>query len=95
MTAKPDLRAEVDRVFADRRLAQRRRIVEAIQFLAHYGRLNRADIERIGEVSTPQASIDLRLIQERMPDLMIYDRVARCYRPARQRKGENRAHFDD
>jgi hypothetical protein len=61
------------------RLAVRTRLAAAMRHLLNHGTLNRADIQRIGEVSTPQASADIRLIEERTKALT-YDVRAKCYR---------------
>lgn len=68
------------------RLAVRQRLAQACQLLLQNGQLQRSDIVRIGEVSLPQASIDLRLIVQSVPDLMEYDKSRRCY----VRKGDGR-----
>lgn len=61
------------------RIQVRHRIESAINHLISTGSINRADLERIGEVSTPQASADIQLILTRFPGLMAYDRSAKCY----------------
>jgi hypothetical protein len=61
------------------RLAQRTRIAAAMKHLLSTGTLNRADIQRIGEVSVPQASIDISVIQKRTSALA-YDRHSKTYR---------------
>lgn len=69
------------------RKPQRHRLAHAVRHLINTGSLNRADIMRDGEVSQPQASLDLRTIRERQPGLMIYDASAKHYKlsPAAQR----------
>jgi len=44
-----------------------------------FGYINREHIERKFGVSTPQASTDLRLFQERHPDRIVYDASAKRY----------------
>ncbi|MDI3335848.1 hypothetical protein QKW60_05485 [Defluviimonas aestuarii] len=44
-----------------------------------YGFINREHIERMFDVSTPQASLDLREFQRRFPDAVTYDRSAKRY----------------
>jgi hypothetical protein len=63
------------------KLAQRTRIAAAMKHLLSTGTLNRADIQRIGEVSVPQASIDISVIQKRTSALA-YDRHSKTYRIA-------------
>jgi hypothetical protein len=65
--------------WAGLRPAVRLRLSEAVERLRETGTLNRADIQRIGEVSMPQASSDIAEIKKRFPDLMRYDRSAKCY----------------
>lgn len=62
------------------RLQVRWRLAKAVDYLRETGRLRRSDIMRFGEVSTPQASSDIREIKRRMPDLMEYDPSEKCYR---------------
>ena len=64
------------------RLSIRSRYAAACCHLLDHGTIQRADVMRIGEVSRPQASLDLRGIQERCPGLMVYDKTARCYKLA-------------
>lgn len=66
--------------WAGLRLAARNRLAAACRHLIDNGTLQRADIMRLGEVSQPQASLDIRAILERAPELMEYDTAARCYR---------------
>lgn len=61
------------------RKGQRDRIAASIAHLRETGHINRADIMRIGEVSMPQASVDLGIIMEQMPGLIQYDRKRKCY----------------
>lgn len=61
------------------RPAVRTRLSQAVDHLLETGKLNRADIERVGEVSTPQASLDMAEIISRLPNLMRYDPSAKCY----------------
>lgn len=61
------------------RPAVRARLSRAVQHLRERGTLRRSDIEYLGEVSTPQASLDIAEIQKRLPGLMRYDASAKCY----------------
>ena len=62
------------------KLAVRARYAVVCKHLLRHGTIQRADVMRLGEVSMPQSSLDLRGIQERVPGLMTYDKTARCYR---------------
>ncbi len=62
------------------RIQVRHRLAAAVEHLHATGKLRRADIERFGEISTPQASADINEIKRRMPGLMEYDASAKCYR---------------
>lgn len=62
------------------RLPARQRMALACKHLFDNGTLRRADIQRLGEVSQPQASLDIKAIMLNAPDLMEYDRVSKCYR---------------
>ncbi len=62
------------------RLPARRRLSAACKHLLDNGTLQRADIMELGEVSQPQASLDIKAILDRAPGLMEYDKVGRCYR---------------
>jgi hypothetical protein len=66
-------------VWAGLKLAVRQRLAAAVTRLKFSGRLGRADLVEIGEISIPQASNDLAEIQRRLPGLMRYDRTRRCY----------------
>ena len=66
--------------WAGLRLAARNRLASACRHLIDTGQLNRADIMRLGEVSQPQASLDISAILTRAPELMEYDTAGRCYR---------------
>jgi hypothetical protein len=68
--------------WAGLKLPARTRLANACRHLIDNGTLQRADIMRLGEVSQPQASLDIRAILERAPDLMTYDKAAKCYRLA-------------
>jgi hypothetical protein len=70
------------KAWAGLKLPARNRMAAACRHLLDTGTLQRSDIMRLGEVSKPQASLDIRLIIERAPELMTYDKVARCYRLA-------------
>lgn len=57
-----------------RRLAIRRRLADYAEFVRANGRINRADMARIGEVSITQASADVAALIEDYPDLRLsYD----------------------
>jgi len=75
-------KARTEDPLAGLRLQVRHRLHAAIRHLKATGSLNRADIQRLGEVSVPQASADLNLIKARFPGLMTYDASAKCYRIA-------------
>lgn len=62
------------------KLPARIRLAKACQHLRKTGELNRSDIIRIGEVSRPQAALDLREIRRRAPWAIQYDFIAKCYR---------------
>ena len=61
------------------RLAVRRRLAGAVAHLIATGKLGRADIQRIGEISVPQASLDLKMIRRRCRGLMTYDKTRKAY----------------
>lgn len=61
------------------RIQVRQRLAAAVAHLHETGKLRRADIQRFGEVSTPQASMDIQTIKLRMPNLMEYDPSEKCY----------------
>lgn len=83
MTTKFDhLTTAEAEAWAGLKLPARTRLAAACGHLIGTGTLQRADIMRLGEVSQPQASLDIREILERAPELMTYDKVARCYRLA-------------
>lgn len=65
--------------FADLKKSQRDRIWQAIDFVCKHNKLRRRDLMEMGEVSEPQASIDIRMIMQRMPNFMQYDRQLRMY----------------
>lgn len=62
------------------RLAARTRLAAATRLLMEKGTLQRADVMALGEISQPQASLDIREMLNRVPELMEYDKVGRCYR---------------
>lgn len=63
-----------------RRLAVRRRLEDYYYFALEAGRINRSDIMRIGEVSRPQASHDLKMLREDYPRLgLVYNASAKTY----------------
>ena len=66
-------------IWAGLRPAVRHRLTQAVQRLKLTGRLNRSDLMEFGEVTTAQASVDLREIQKRCPGLMRYDRSRKTY----------------
>lgn len=80
--AKPDAEA-----WAGLRLPARTRLAAVAAHVIKTGTLQRSDIVAIGEVSVPQASLDIRAILKRAPELMEYDASARCYRLAEQAEG--------
>lgn len=80
--AKPDAEA-----WKGLRLAARTRLAAVAAHLIATGTLQRADIVTIGEVSVPQASLDIKAILSRAPDLMTYDASGRCYRLAVETEG--------
>ena len=60
------------------KLSARFRVTEAMKHILAHGSLNRADIQRIGEVSNQQASNDIREIIKRTSALD-YDVRDKCY----------------
>ena len=50
------------------------------------GGLNRSDLETTFEISTPQASVDLRRYRETVPQNIEYDGVGRTFRPTPEMK---------
>ena len=80
--AKPDAEA-----WKGLRLAARTRLATVVAHVIKTGTLQRSDIVTIGEVSVPQASLDIRAILTRAPELMTYDASARCYRLAERTEG--------
>ncbi len=79
MTFEHLTKPEAD-AWAGLKLPARTRLAAACRHLIDAGTLQRADIMRLGEVSQPQASLDIRAILERVPELMTYDKAAKCYR---------------
>ena len=64
-----------------RKLAVRRRLLYYSDFLAKYGYITRKDIMRIGEVSSSQATHDIKMLLEDYPSLELnYDLSAKYYR---------------
>lgn len=51
--------------------------------VATRGAINRVDLVRVFDVSINQASVDLNEYIRLYPDALAYDRVAKCYVPAR------------
>lgn len=45
-----------------------------------YGFINREHLVKKFGISIPQASIDLREFMKEYPDLLIYDKSAKCYK---------------
>jgi len=74
-----EARPEDDEAWNGLRPAVRARLAAAVDHLIMTGELNRADIMRIGEVSSAQASHDLREIEARCPGMMRYDRSVKRY----------------
>jgi hypothetical protein len=66
------------------RLSVRERLARVINHAQISGTLRRADICRIGEVSAPQASVDIREIRARFPKLLVYDAGAKTYRATKR-----------
>jgi hypothetical protein len=62
------------------RLQVRQRCAAAITTLIETGALRRQDIMQHGEVSESQANLDIREIQKRLGNQLIYDPSAKCYR---------------
>lgn len=63
-----------------RRLGARRRLHDAYEFAKANGRINRADIARIGEVSITQASADVAALMADYPSLgLVYDKSLRTF----------------
>lgn len=62
------------------RLHVRQRYAAAIRKLIETGALNRSDIMDHGEVSLAQAAVDIREIQKRLGNLLVYDVRAKHYR---------------
>jgi hypothetical protein len=62
------------------RLHVRQRCAAAIRKLIETGALRRQDIMDVGEVSHAQATLDLREIQNRLGNQLIYDVRAKHYR---------------
>jgi hypothetical protein len=55
------------------KLHVRLRLARAVGELFETGSIRRSDLVRIGEISNPQASKDLREITDRIPKLMKYN----------------------
>jgi hypothetical protein len=71
-----------------RRLAVRRRLMDYARFATLNGRINRADMARMGEVSITQASADAAMLIADYPELgLVYDRSQKSFvcRPAEAR----------
>lgn len=62
--------------------AQEYRLNWIAEMLDIYGYVNRQHIMRKFRLSTPQASADMKLFGEHFPNTAIYDKSAKCYRPA-------------
>jgi hypothetical protein len=63
-----------------RRLAVRRRLADYAKFATLNGRINRADMARIGEISIVQASADVAMLIEDYPELgIVYDKSAKTF----------------
>lgn len=68
-----------------RRLAIRNRLRDYAAFVRKHGRINRSDACRIGEVSVPQASLDLAMLREDYPELGLwYDTSGKTYRARKE-----------
>lgn len=63
-----------------RRFALRRRLEEYAAFAREHGRINRADMARIAEVTFATASSDMKALIEDYPDLgLTYDMSKKAY----------------
>ena len=58
-------------------IEQRLRLVDFL--LCHYGTLNRSALEDYFGISTPQASLDIRLYLQRAPNNATYDKTRKAY----------------
>lgn len=65
--------------FADLRPHVQDRLIKVLWHVVGTGRLNRADVMRIGRVSEPQASTDIGMIMARLPGFISYDRKLKTY----------------
>lgn len=65
--------------WGDLKLSARVRLARAFRILKRTGKLNRADLQRIGEISASQAQLDLRCMQQ-ATGALVYDKWAKCYR---------------
>ena len=65
--------------WGDLKLSARVRLARAFRILKRTGKLNRADLQRIGEISASQAQLDLGVLQ-RTTGAVVYDKWAKCYR---------------
>lgn len=75
-----------------RRLAVRRRLDDYARFAAVNGRINRADMARMGEVSIAQASSDAAMLVDDYPELgIVYDRSAKAFVCSSERGRERMA----
>lgn len=61
-----------------------RRIEWIAESVAIFGYINRRHIEKKFGVSTPQAALDLKDVQARFPNLMVYNRKLKRYEVAAQ-----------
>lgn len=68
-----------EQMFLSQKLAKRMRLQSAVGHLLNTGKLNRADIMRLGEVSIFQAALDFGVIRNEYPGLMIYDAHRKTY----------------
>lgn len=71
---------ETQDIWQGLRIQVRQRLAKAVDHLLKTGTLRRADLQRFGEISIPQASADMNEIKRRMPGLMEYDHSIKSYR---------------
>ena len=61
-------------IMPERRRALRMRLADYAAYLREHGTMSRADMARIGEISTAHATSDMRALIEDYPDLgIVYD----------------------
>ena len=68
-----------------RKLALRRRLEDYKNFILQYGHINRKDMMKIGEISMPQASADLKALMEDYPEFQLeYNKTSKKYEAKRE-----------